>query len=59
MSGEMDASKTCSVCGETKPLAEFGRSARCAHGRGSEWGREARREGLGDEFTLPAIKRSR
>lgn len=32
----MDASKTCSVCGETKPLAEFGRSARGAGGRRSQ-----------------------
>jgi hypothetical protein len=31
----MDA-KTCSVCGETKPLAEFGRSARGAGGRRSQ-----------------------
>jgi hypothetical protein len=29
-------SKTCSVCGETKPLAEFGRSARGAGGRRSQ-----------------------
>jgi hypothetical protein len=36
MSGEMDASKTCSVCGETKPLAEFGRSARGVGGRRSQ-----------------------
>ena len=36
MSGEMDASKTCSVCGETKLLAEFGRSARGAFGRRSQ-----------------------
>src|SRR6266566_8597968 len=33
---EIDTSKTCSVCGETKPLAEFGRSARGAGGRRSQ-----------------------
>jgi Recombination endonuclease VII len=32
----MDGSKTCSVCGETKPLAEFGRSARGVGGRRSQ-----------------------
>jgi Recombination endonuclease VII len=32
----MDASKTCSVCGETKPLDEFHRSLRGAGGRRSQ-----------------------
>jgi hypothetical protein len=32
----MDGSKTCTVCGETKPLAEFGRNARGAGGRRSQ-----------------------
>jgi len=32
----MDDGKTCSVCGETKPLAEFCRSARGAGGRRSQ-----------------------
>jgi hypothetical protein len=29
----MDGSRTCTVCGETKPLTEFGRDARGAGGR--------------------------
>jgi Recombination endonuclease VII len=32
----MDGSKTCTVCDETKPLAEFGRSARGVGGRRSQ-----------------------
>jgi hypothetical protein len=32
----MDESKTCTVCGETKPLAQFGRSARGVGGRRSQ-----------------------
>ena len=32
----MIVGKTCSVCGENKPLAEFGRSARGVGGRRSQ-----------------------